>query len=352
MIKSFFEKIADPKNNDLNIIVEMSGNHQNSLSKAIEFVKAAILNGADIVKFQVYRPDTITLKSSFADFAIEKKNPWSKYNNLYNLYDKAHTPWSWIEELVKICENNNQPWFASVFDHSSVDFLQKLNCPAYKIASPEITDIPLIEKVSLTKKPIILSTGLAKLSDIQLAVKTIKKKHSKFIILKCTSDYPADYRNLNLNSIQTIKKIFKCSVGFSDHTIGDLAAQVSVALGATLIEKHFILDGDRKSIDRHFSMKISQIGDFKKKLKETRECLGEKKIMLSKNANLNGRRSLYIVNDILPGECFTHKNTKSIRPSFGLHPKYFSSIIGKKAKKKIEAGTRVTKKLIENLKKI
>jgi len=350
MIKNFFEKIIYPKNNEVKIIAEMSGNHQGTFKGANKFVRQAIKMGADAIKFQVYRPDTITLNSNKKDFLVKSEGVWGKFKTLHDLYEEAHTPWEWISKLANSLNSKKFPWFASPFDISSVDFLEELNCQAYKIASPEITDIPLIEKIALTKKPIILSTGLASLKDIDLVVKTIKKKHKKFSILKCVSSYPNPLKDLNLLSIKLIKDRYKCSVGFSDHTIGDLAAKVAVTQGATIIEKHFKNDNDDFSIDSHFSMELSDLQQFKTDLNNINIILGNDNMGLPPSArkNISGRRSLYVSKNILKGEKFSTENVKSVRPSFGLHPKYLKRIIGKKAKKNMKFADRVSLKIVDD----
>ncbi len=349
MKKNFFENIIRHENKDVKIIAEMSGNHQGRYEGANKFVKQAIKMGADVIKFQVYTADTITLNSNKKDFIVKTDGVWGKFKTLHNLYDKAHTPWNWIYKLATYLNTKKFPWFASPFDETSVDFLEKLDCKAYKIASPEITDIPLIEKIVKTRKPIILSTGLATLNDLDLAVKTIKKKHKRFAILKCVSSYPNPLKDLNLSSIKLIKEKYNCVVGFSDHTIGDLAAKVAVTQGAKIIEKHFKNDGDKFSIDSHFSMELSKLKQFKSDLNNINIILGKKKLMLSKSArkNFSGRRSLYISKNIAKGEKLTIDNIKSVRPGFGLHPKHFKKIIGKKVKKNMKFADRVTNKITE-----
>ena len=350
MIKNFFEKIINSKNNEVKIIAEMSGNHQGTFKGANHFARQAIKMGADAIKFQVYRADTITLNSNKKDFLVKTEGVWGKFKTLHDLYEEAHTPWEWISKLANLLNSKKFPWFASPFDISSVDFLEELNCQAYKIASPEITDIPLIEKITLTNKPIILSTGLASLKDIDLAVKTIKKKHKRFAILKCVSSYPNPLKDLNLLSIKLIKNRYKCSVGFSDHTIGDLAAKVAVTQGATIIEKHFKNDNDNSSIDSHFSMELSDLQKFKTDLNNINIILGKSDMTLPPSAkkNVSGRRSLYVSKKILKGEKFSTDNIKSVRPSFGLHPKYLKKIIGKKAKRNIKFADRLSRKIISD----
>jgi pseudaminic acid synthase len=350
MKNNFFERVVDPNNKKIFVIAEMSGNHQGNFNSAKKFVNQAIKNGADIIKFQVYKPDTITLKTNKKDFIVRSSGSWGKFKTLYDLYEKAYTPWDWISKLAKILNSKNFPWFASPFDNSSVDFLEKLNCKAYKLASPEITDIPLIEKILSTKKPIIISTGLATESDIDIVVKKIKNKHKNFAILKCTSSYPNPLKDLNLSYISEIKKKYCCAVGFSDHSIGDLAPKIAVTQGATIIEKHFKNDEDNSSIDSHFSMKLSDLRKFKKELNDVKITLGKKIITISPSAkkNLYSRKSLYVSETILKGHKFTIKNIKSVRPGFGMHPKYFKSIIGKKSLKNLTKGDRILKTHIKD----
>ncbi len=344
MKKNSFEKIINKNNKKIFVIAEMSGNHQNSFKVAKKFVSSCIKNGADIIKFQVYKPDTITIISNKPDFRLKKTDKiWGNYNYLHELYQKAHTPWEWIEKLAKNLNKKKFPWFASVFDISSVDFLEKLKCKAYKIASPEITDIPLIEYVAKLNKPIIMSSGLAKLNDLELAVKTIKKFHNKFMILKCTSSYPAKKEELDLNSIKLISEEFKCPVGFSDHTIGCEAAKIAASIGSKVFEKHFKLNNDKKSIDKHFSMNLSELKKYKYEINETILMMGKSRINIptSVKNNYSGRRSIYVVKDIKVGEKFTLENIKSVRPNYSLHPKYLKTMLGKKSNKKLFKGDRL-----------
>lgn len=344
-----FKELIKPTNKKIKVIVEMSGNHQGTIKGAKKFINSAIRSGAEIIKFQVYTPDTITLKSNNKDFFVRSSGKWKKYQNLYNLYKKAHTPWRWIKSLAKILDKKKIAWFASPFDISSVNFLEKLNCPAYKIASPEITDTNLINKIALTKKPVLLSTGVATIKDIDLAIKTIRKYHNNYAILKCVSAYPTPYEDLNLQGINLLKKRYKCEVGFSDHTVDDLASKVAVCLGATIIEKHFKVDNDINSIDEHFSMKLSELKKFQEDLNNIPVCIGKENLAISKSAKqaLSGRRSLYVSNNIRKGEKFSNKNIKSVRPSFGLHPKYLVKILGKKSNKDLKIGDRVKLSLIK-----
>jgi len=350
MKNSLFRQLVKFNNKKISVIVEMSGNHQGSLSGAKRFINTSIKSGADIIKFQVYTPDTITLNTKKRDFLVKSGDKLKKYKDLYSLYKKAHTPWEWIEPLTKILNKKKIAWFASPFDITAVNFLEKLKCPAYKIASPEITDISLIEKIASMNKPILLSTGVATIKDIDLALKTIKKKHNKYAILKCVSAYPTPINELNLRGINLLKKKYKCAVGFSDHTIGDLASKVAVSLGATIIEKHFKVDGDEKTIDQHFSMNLSKLKKFKKELNNVQDCLGKENLDILKSAkkSMSARRSLYVCKDIKKGEKFTSENIKSVRPSFGLHPKFLKKITGEKSNRDLKSGDRLTMSLIKN----
>lgn len=345
-----FKELIDPSNSEVSVIAEMSGNHQSSLKSAMQFVEKAIRYEADIIKFQVYKPETITLKSTFKDFRVESESSWNEYKFLYDLYEKAYTPWDWIETLASYLDSVQFPWFASPFDLTAIEFLEKIGCPAYKVASPEITDVGLIETLSTTGKPIILSTGVANKTDLDLAVNTIRKKHCKFAILKCTSAYPAPNCDLNLNAIPKLIENYNCAIGFSDHTIGFDAAKTAVALGATIIEKHFKLDDDKTSIDAHFSANISELPKFKREIKNIRMSLGKNNLAIEKSvkSGLNGRRSLYVVKNIKKGERFTVDNVKSIRPVHGLHPKYLKRVLNKTATQNINAGSRLEKNLISD----
>lgn len=345
-MKKIFNNLVSKKNKKIFIIAEVSGNHLGSYKNLKKLVDQSIINGADIIKFQVFKPSTITMDSNKKDFIIRN----SKFKNLYSLYKKAYTPWQWIEKIVQSLNKKNIPWFASVFDNSSVEFLEKINCPAYKIASPEITDINLIEFVAKKNKPIILSTGLSEDIDLKLALKTIKKYHNKFALLKCSTSYPASLDELNLRAITYLKKKYKCAVGFSDHTVGKMAAGVAVVMGATIIEKHFKLDKDKSSIDAFFSLNISELKNLKIELNQAILTLGTPTLKLIKGSlkNINARRSLYVSKKILKNESFTFENIRSIRPGNGIHPKFLKKIIGKKASINIFPGTPLKKKLIKN----
>ena len=326
------------------IVAELSGNHGGDFKRIKKLIIEAKKSGADLIKLQTYTPDTITLNSDKKDFQITKKTPWKKNKNLWSLYNKAQTPLLWHKEIFKLCKKIGIDVFSSPFDEEAVDMLQELNCPAYKIASAEITHIPLIEKIAKTKKPVILSIGLANLSDINLAVKTLKKNGCKDIcILQCVSSYPSPLSEQNLSLIPLIKKKFGLVSGLSDHTTGTTAALTSVALGASIVEKHFNLDDKKKTVDSFFS--LGGLG-FKAMIKEIRKVestIGNAKFQVSRSSkqNLNSRRSIYISRKIKKGEKITLKNIKVVRPSFGLHPKYFKKILGKKINRTLNLGDRL-----------
>ena len=331
------------------VVAELSGNHNGKLKNVFYLIDKAKKAGVDAVKIQAYEADTITINSSRKDFRIKKNNSWSKYDTLYKLYKKAQTPLRWLPKIFKYCKKKKINVFASVFDVKSLKILKRLNCPAYKIASPEITDIPLLEEVAKTGKPIIISTGLSDLKDLNLAYKSISKFNKKIIILKCTSAYPSKIGELNLKTIIDLKKRFKCLAGFSDHTIGIQMSILAAAIGSNVIEKHFIAK-KTKSVDSFFSLNDKKFKEMITNIRNNEIALGKINYNISKSSkeNLNGRRSLYVVKKIKKNEKITHCNVRSIRPSFGLHPVYLKKIIGKKSKKNLEVGDRLSLSHIES----
>ena len=321
------KNIFNQKSKRTFVVAEMSANHSSNIKNAFKIVDQAKIIGVDAIKIQLYKANRITINSNKKDFEIKSKS-WKKFKNLYNLYKKAETPYEWYETLKRYCKKRNIILFSSVFDLDTVDFLEKKNCPIYKIASPEITDVPLLEKVSRTGKPVIISTGLASEKDLDLAVKTLKRnKCKKIVILKCTSAYPAPLNELNLAAIKTIKNKYKTIVGFSDHSLGVIAPTIAVSLGAKVIEKHINLEKNKKSVDGFFSLKISKFQEMIKNIRDTEKIIGNKEIRISKNSykNLAGRKSIYVIRNIDKNEIFTKQNIGSIRPSFGLHPKFLNS---------------------------
>ena len=348
--RNLLERLFNQKNDDPPLIcVEMSGNHQGSLKSAIEFAKSAKEAGADLLKLQVYTPETITLKSKLDDFQISSNEDWCEFGTLYDLYEKAHTPWEWIEELFHLSRQINLPVWATPFDKTAVRLLEDLDCPFYKIASPEITDLPLIEACAQTGKPVVLSTGLASKSDLDEATTIIKKCDVPYMILKCVSAYPTPIDDMNLASIPWLRETYNCAVGLSDHTIGPEAAYAATALGAKMIEKHFRLPGDSVSVDASFSMPLDALEKLKNAIFAIHSSLGTATLEVPECAkpSLKGRRSLYVVKNISAGERFTEDNVRSIRPSFGLEPKYLNEILGRRATKDILAGERMSWDLIK-----
>jgi N-acetylneuraminate synthase/pseudaminic acid synthase len=323
------------------IIAEMSGNHDGAIEKAFAIIDAAKEAGADAVKLQTYTADTITLDCNKSDFRLPP-GPWEDFSNLHTLYSKAYTPWEWHAELFEHARKIGLEIFSSPFDHTAVDFLEKLSPTAYKIASPEITDIPLIEKVARTGKPVILSTGVADLKDIELAVNSLRENNcERFVILKCTTAYPTPMSEVNLNTMLDMKNRFDCLVGVSDHTLGLTVPMAAAALGANVIEKHFAINKE-ETVDSFFSLDVEEFTQMVNGVRETELCLGKIDYNLSPKANINGRRSLYISKDVKQGDIFTAENVRSVRPAMGLHPKYYSSILGKKAKVDLALGDRMS----------
>lgn len=332
------------------IVAEMSGNHGGNLNNAIELIHAAKRAGANAIKLQTYTADTITLNSEKEDFLIPDQSAWRDHKTLYNLYRVAHTPWSWHEEIFKEARKLNLEVFSSAFDETSVDFLESLQIPAYKIASPEINHIPLLKKVANTRKPIIISTGISDLEDIELALSVLKEHGATQIgILKCTSSYPAPPEDSNLKTIADIGERFNVVTGLSDHTVGNACAIASVALGASIIEKHLMLEDGKSTVDSFFSSSEREFSKLVKDVRIVERSIGQVTydIPPSAAASYSGRRSLYVSSNIKAGEKFTDKNIKSVRPSFGLHPKYYDEIIGRRAKVDLFMGERMTWEVIE-----
>jgi len=323
------------------IIAELSANHNQDINVAISSIIEAKKVGADAIKVQTYTADTITIKSDKDFFKIQQGSIWDG-KTLYDLYKEAYTPWEWLPKLKKVAEDEGLLFFSTPFDFSSVDFLEELNVPLYKIASFEITDIPLIEYVARKNKPIILSTGIANLADIELAVKTCRKSgNNEIVLLKCTSSYPAPIEEANLLTIPHLRDTFDVIPGLSDHTLGSSVAITAVALGAKVIEKHFILDRNSGGPDATFSMEPEEFKEMVKAIRDVENALGKVTYEISPKVEKSKvfARSLFVVVDVKTGEEVTEKNVRSIRPGFGLHPKYYYSILGKKFRRDIEAGT-------------
>ena len=330
------------------IIAELSANHNGSIETAIETIRAAKRAGADCIKFQTYTADTITLKSDKADFVI-KGTIWDG-SNLHQLYQQAYTPWEWHARLFQVAEEEGLICFSSPFDFTAVDFLENLDVPAYKIASFEITDIPLISYTASKGKPVIISTGIAEYEDIALAVKTcLDAGNDQIVLLKCTSSYPAPIEEANMQMVEQIAKDFNVLTGLSDHTMGSIVPIVAVSLGAKIVEKHFILDRSIGGPDASFSMNEQEFKEMVDSIRMAEKAIGVVDYHLTPKQK-EGKafsRSLYISQDIKAGEIVTEKHIRSVRPGYSLHPKYYSEIIGKRVLKDFTVGDRIKKEDFE-----
>jgi len=331
------------------IIAELSANHNGDIDNAINAIRLAKKAGADAIKIQTYTPDTITLDSENEFFKIKHGTIWDG-TTLYQLYEKAYTPWDWHPKLFEVAKQENITCFSSPFDLSAVDFLEKLDCPAYKVASPEILDIGLIKKIAQTNKPVIISTGIATLKDIELAINTCKNEsNNQIAILKCTSEYPAPISKANLLTIKDMKDRFSVIAGLSDHTLGNISPIVAVSLGAKIIEKHFIANKNIGGPDASFSLDFDEFKSMVKEIRMAESSLGKIKYRSEKSV-VNGHgftaRSLFFVKNIKKGDKITHDNVKSIRPGVGLHPKFLDSIIGSRVKMNVQKGNPVSLNLI------
>lgn len=332
-------------NNKPFIIAEMSGNHNQSLDRALEIVDLAADAGVDALKIQTYTADTITIDKSDGEFFIADKNSLWKGESLYNLYKKAYTPWEWHKAIFDRCKEKGIVGFSTPFDPSSVEFLEELNVPFYKIASFENIDLPLIKLIAQTGKPIIASTGMANIAEIYDLVETATSNGCKDLtLLKCTSSYPATPVGTNLLTIPHMKKLFGCKVGLSDHTLGIGVAVASVALGADAIEKHFCVSRAEGGVDSAFSLEPDEMKQLVKEAKAAYEALGRVSYGVSEQEkkSVQFRRSLYIVEDIKAGDVITDKNMRSIRPGLGLPPKYYDLILGRRVNRDIKRGTGVS----------
>jgi len=325
------------------IIAELSANHNGSIENALETIKAVKRSGADCIKLQTYTPDTLTIDSNKPDFIINSNSLWDGLN-YYELYKKAYTPWEWHSLLFEEAKKQGLICFSSPFDKTAVDFLETLNVPAYKIASFEITDIPLIEYVASKNKPIIISTGIASIEDIELAVAACKRfGNQEIVLLKCTSSYPAPIEEANLSMIKDLADRFNVISGLSDHTLGSTVPILAVAFGAKIIEKHFIIDRSIGGPDASFSMNEEEFTEMVKAIRQAERAIGEIDYTLThkQRKGKDFSRSLYVVSNIEKGQVITPNNIKSIRPGFSEHPKHYHKMIGMKAVKSYEVGDRV-----------
>jgi len=330
------------------IIAEISANHGKNFNRAVALIKKAKECGADAVKFQCYIPDTLTIDCDNKYFRI--KHPKWGGQTLYQLYKKAYTPWNWFKKIKKIADDLGIVFFATAFDKSSVDFLEELNVPFHKISSFELVDLPLIEYVAKTKKPLILSTGMAMLSEIKEAVDTAKKNGLKdIILLKCVSSYPAKPEEMNLRTIPDLKKRFKVPVGLSDHTLGIGVSIAAVSFGAQLIEKHFTLSRKIKTPDSFFSIEPQELKALVENVRTVEMSLGMVHYGLTNDEKKSRvfRRSLFVLQDINKGEFFSEENIGSVRPANGLAPKYIAKILDRKAKKDINRGMPLSWRIVK-----
>lgn len=331
------------------VIAEMSANHGGSYERAVEIIEAASQAGADCIKVQTYTPDTITLDSDQECFQI-KEGPW-RGQTLHALYQTAMTPWDWQAGLKHEAESRGLDFLSTPFDTSAVDFLEDMQVNAYKIASFEIVDIPLVRYVAAKHKPMLVSTGMASLGEIEQAVNVIRQENNEMIcLLKCSSAYPARPKDMHLNTMKNLKETFNVQVGFSDHSLGALSAIVAVALGAKVIEKHLCLSRKNKTPDSDFSMEPSEFKEMVDQVHMAEDAMGRIQYGATdqERASRLHRRSLFVSRDMKTGEYFTTENVRSVRPADGLPPTEYQSIIGKKARKDIKAGTPLRWTLIDD----
>lgn len=324
------------------VIAEMSGNHNQSLERALEIVEAAAQSGVHGLKIQTYTADTMTLDMSEGEFFINDTQSLWQGTSLYQLYQQAYTPWEWHKTIFDRCQELGMIGFSTPFDATAVDFLESLDVPCYKIASFENTDLPLIRKVASTGKPLIISTGMASIAELDETVRTAREAGCQdLILLKCTSTYPASPENTNLMTIPHLRDLFDVQVGLSDHTLGIGAAVASVALGTTFIEKHFTLSRADGGVDAAFSMEPHEMKQLVEETERAWQALGKISYgaTTAEQKSLKFRRSLYVTQNIKAGETLTPQNMRAIRPGFGLPPKYYEILLGKTIKQDASAGT-------------
>ncbi len=341
--KNFFKKKKSPI-----FVAEISANHNGSFLNAKKIIDMAVKNGADAIKLQTYEADSMTINAR-RDYLKIKKGIW-KNKYLWDLYKSASTPFHWQKRLFNYCKSKKIFCFSTPFDRKGVDLLEKLNCPLYKVASFEITDIPLIAYIASKKKNMIISTGMANLNEISKAYETAVKFGAKDVtLLYCVSNYPAKKEDFNLNNINILKKIFNCRIGFSDHSNDLNIARMAVAHGAEIFEKHVALSNQKNSPDIEFSLKGNQVKEYIKCIKEANEVSGKKIFIRKKNENKykSLRRSIFVIKDIKKGEKFSIENIKCLRPNIGLSPNYFHKLIGRKSTKDIKKFTPLKKNMLK-----
>ena len=331
------------------IIAEMSGNHNQSLERALKIVEVAAKTGVNALKIQTYTPDTMTIDKNDGEFLITDKNSLWTGKSLYELYKEAYTPWEWHKPIFDKCKECGIFGFSTPFDFTAVEFLEEINVPFYKIASFENTDLPLIKKIAKTGKPIIISTGMTNVAELNDLVETAKENGCKdLVLLKCTSNYPATPDGSNLLTIPHMRKLFNCEVGLSDHTLGIGVAVASVALGATVIEKHFTLSRAEGGVDSAFSMEPAEMKQLVVETERAWQALGKINYTVTEQEkkSLQFRRSLYIVEDMKAGDVITERNMRAIRPGLGVSPKYYEKFLGKTVKNDVSRGIPVSFELI------
>ena len=331
------------------LVAEISANHCGSIKLAKQLIKSAKKNGADAVKLQTYTPETMTINSSHKKFLI-KEGIWKGYK-LWDLYKEAHTPLEWHKELFKFAKLNKIKIFSTPFDETAVDFLEDLNCPIYKIASFELTDLPLIRKIALLKKPMIISTGMAELKEIETSFNLALKynKLENITLLYCVSNYPSVLKDFNLHNIGILKKKFNCKIGLSDHSKDYRVASSAVIAGAEVFEKHIALDNQKKGHDINFSLKGKELRVYRKEINLSYQLLGKEKFVRNKSEDKSKifRRSIYASKIINKGEKFNINNIVRRRPNIGLEPKYFNYLLNKKSPKKYKPGDSISKKILK-----
>jgi pseudaminic acid synthase len=330
------------------IIAELSANHNQDFDQAVRLIQAAKDSGADAIKLQTYTPETITISCNNRDFLIGEGTLWQG-KNLFDLYSEAYTPWEWQPELKKIAEKLGMDLFSTPFDPTAVQFLEGMDVPAYKVASFELVDLPLIKTIAAQNKPIIMSTGMATLAEIDEAVRAIRETgNTQIALLKCTSAYPAPPEEMNLRTLPNLAETFNVPVGLSDHTLGIAASATAVALGACIIEKHFTLSRSESGPDSAFSLEPPEFKDMVSTIRDVEKVLGEVNYSPTAHeiASRVFRRSLYVVKDVKNGDAFSENNVRSIRPGYGLPPKYLNEVLGRSASRDIKRGTPLSWELL------
>lgn len=323
------------------IVAELSGNHNGDIGRAKDTIRAAADAGADAVKLQTYTADTITIDGRSSDFVVPGNGPWGG-RTLYELYQEAHTPWSWHEELFQTARDCGIAIFSTPFDRTAVDLLESLGAPVHKVASFELVDDGLLQAVAGTGKPVIMSTGMANLEEIGHAVGVLRASGAtEIILLRCTSSYPAPDASMNLATIPALARVTGCPVGLSDHSLGVTAPLVAVTLGACFIEKHVTLSRADGGVDSHFSIEPDELADMVRQVRRAEAMMGEVSFGpgVAEEGSVSFRRSLYVVEDVAPGETFTERNVRSIRPGFGLEPKFLPVVLGRRAPRAVPRGT-------------